>query len=112
MNVRMYAGHALCPDCFDGSVYESETSDPCAYCGKVDQAVPVDTQSDEEWLNALSTLIVDQATRYLTITKRQCDRCSSPATWKIVEYGSATEHLCTDHGTEWFPHLFPLVNAI
>lgn len=33
MNVRLYDGSVRCATCFDSSVYESETADPCTYCG-------------------------------------------------------------------------------
>ena len=34
MNVRLYDGTVRCADHFDSSTYESETSDPCAYCDR------------------------------------------------------------------------------
>lgn len=105
MNVRLYDGTVRCPQCFDASSYESDTSDPCLYC----ECSP--TQSDEEWLSALSSLVVEGPTRTLTVSKIQCDRCPDPGTWKIADEFGMIAQLCTDHGTEWFPHLFPLITA-
>lgn len=33
MNVRLFDGTVRCAGCFDSSTYESETADPCTYCG-------------------------------------------------------------------------------
>lgn len=107
MNVRLYDGTVRCPQCFDASSYESDTSDPCLYC----QSAPEPTSEDEEWLNALCTLVIDQPTRTLTVSKIQCDRCANPGAWKISDGFGKVEQLCTDHGTEWFPHLFPVAKV-
>ena len=104
MNVRMYDNTVRCAEHFDATSYQSETSDPCLYCQE--------TQTDQEWLDALSALIVDQPRRTLRLGKtRPCDRCVQAATWKISHGASPDEFLCTDHGREWFPELFPIANS-
>lgn len=108
MNVRLYDGTVRCAEHFDASSYESETSDPCLYCPLPS---PAQDHADEEWLNTLSTLVVDQPTRTLTVSKTQCDRCADPGAWKISDGFGKVEQLCTDHGAEWYPDLFPLVTA-
>jgi diacylglycerol kinase family enzyme len=105
MNVRLYDGTVRCPDCFDTSTYQCETSDPCTYC--------TTTQSDEEWLEALSTLVVGTDTRHVQLDKIPCSWCHLPAAWKITDESMITdgEYACTDHGQEWFPALFPQVTV-
>lgn len=41
MNVRLYDGTVRCADCFDASIYEIETADPCTYCGTVPECIEV-----------------------------------------------------------------------
>src|SRR3546814_301410 len=43
MNVRLSDGTVRCGECFDASSYESETSDPCSYCGTVPATAKVNT---------------------------------------------------------------------
>jgi hypothetical protein len=40
MNVRLYDGTVRCPSCNDASSYQSDTEDPCAYCGTSGKAQP------------------------------------------------------------------------
>lgn len=107
-NVRLYDGTVRCSDHFDASSYQSETSDPCPYCPSLEV-----TQDDEEWINALSILAVTPPRRAIQLDKVQCSWCSSPAAWKIVdELSPQGEYACSEHGSEWFPDLFPQVNVV
>lgn len=108
MNVRLTDGTVRCAEHFDSSSYQSETSDPCLYC---EADAETDT-SDQEWLNALSALIVDQPERFVQFNKIQCSWCHEPATWKILDgYYDKPAIACTDHGAEWYPDLFPQVST-
>lgn len=113
MNVRLYDGTVRCTDHFDASTYACLTDLPCLYCGKITPDVkpePV-TETDQAWLDALSTLVTDLPRRTIRLGKsRQCDYCPDNATWSI-DHTSGVDHLCTDHGTEWYPDLFPLANV-
>lgn len=109
MNFRLYSGTVRCADCFDASSYKSETTDPCAYCGTIGR--PAEPIATDEWIEAMSVLVVDPTRRFVQFDKIACSWCHNRATWKIV--GPTVNHLdeytCTDHGQEWYPDLFPTV---
>ena len=101
MNVRLYSGTVRCLDCMDASSYESETSDPCLYCGAVPTPPAIEEpETDQEWLDALSTLVVTAPRKAVQMSKIQCSWCSDPASWAIIDVGSSTEYACTEHGRE------------
>ena len=45
MNVRLSDGTVRCGDCFDASSYESQTADPCTYCGSAPIPAKIHTYS-------------------------------------------------------------------
>jgi hypothetical protein len=45
MNVRLYDGTVRCMDHMDASSYESDTTDPCLYCG--DKVRAISPRTDE-----------------------------------------------------------------
>lgn len=111
MNVRLHDGSVRCTAHYDASSYQSMTDDPCLYC-QADTEEATETTSDQEWLDALSALVVDQPRRSIRLGKtRPCDRCDIVATWKI-DHCTGVDYLCTGHGQEWHPDLFPLVNTV
>lgn len=114
MNVMLDDGTVRCADCFDASTYACLADLPCLYCGKITPEPKAVAQTDEAWLEAVSTLVVDTPTREVQLAKVQCDWCNDPATWKINDDCALDGHqnACTGHGEEWYPDLFPQVEPV
>lgn len=87
----------------------------CAYHSPYDdtpanaERFPLETADHEEWLSALSSLVVDTPRREIQLAKVQCEWCCQPSAYVIIDELSTDErtNVCHDHGQEWHPDLFP-----
>lgn len=109
MNVMLDDGTVRCADCFDASTYACLADLPCLYCGKITPEPKPVAQTDQEWLEAVSSLVVDTPRREIQLAKVQCEWCCQPSAYVIIDELSTDErtNVCYDHGQEWHPDLFP-----
>lgn len=98
MNVRLYDGTVRCADCFDSSTYESETSDPCAYCHSTPDTDTTNTHNAGNPMRPEFKL----HTVKISLAKEECSWCYRPALYSI-ECASWVDLACKAHQEEWFP---------